>query len=86
MYKLSKPFLQVLNPCSLTLEYLTPASSEGGQDIAISLEEMVFDFSPGLLITVSNVVTALTGQQKVCLFLTDDLKVFTLHYLDFDLI
>ncbi|KAL9969256.1 hypothetical protein ACROYT_G021452 [Oculina patagonica] len=56
---------KVLNPCSLTFKYLTPATSEGGQDIAITLEEMVFDFSPGLLTTVSNVVTALTGQQKV---------------------
>lgn len=59
---------QVLNPCSLTFKYLTPASSEGGQDIAIELEEMVFEFSPGLLTTVGNVVTALTGQQKVGLF------------------
>lgn len=71
---MSKPFLQVLNPCSLTFEYLTPASSEGGQDITISLEEMVFEFSPGLLTTLSNVVAALTGQQKVCLSLTDTLK------------
>ena len=57
---------QVLNPCSLSLKYLTPACSEGGQDIAIELEEMMFEFSPGLLTTVSDVVTALTGQQKVC--------------------
>ena len=63
-------FFQVLNPCSLSFKYLTPASTEGGQDISITLEEMVFEFSPGLFTTVSNVVTALTGQQKVAVFMS----------------
>lgn len=68
--QISKPFLQVLSPCSLTFKYLTPASSEGGQDWNISLkDEMMFELSPGLLTTLSNVVAALTGQQKVCLSL-----------------
>ena len=68
----------MLNPCSLTVEYLTPASSEGGQDIIISLEEMVFEFSPGLLTTLSNVVAALTGQRKVCPLQT---TLKSLHYI-----
>ena len=63
-------FFQVLNPCSLSFKYLTPASTEGGQDISITLEEMVFEFSPGLFTTISNVVTALTGQQKVAVFMS----------------
>ena len=46
-----------------------PACSKGGQDIAIELEEMMFEFSPGLLTTVSNVVTAFTTQRKVCFLL-----------------
>ena len=82
----------------MTFKYLTPASSEGGQDIAIALEEMVFDFSPGLLTTVSNVVTALTGQQKVAVsnhlqfekkkgrFLLKDLQLSGLEYMLYPLL
>ena len=58
---------QVLNPCSMTFSYSTPASDKGGQDIAIYLEAMRFDFSPGLLATVTNVIKELTGQREVCL-------------------
>ena len=57
---------QVLNPCSMTFSYSTPASDKGGQDIAIYLEAMRFDFSPGLLATVTNVIKELTGQREVC--------------------
>ena len=59
---------QVLNPCSLTFKYLMPASIDGGQDIDIELEKMLFEFSPGLLTTATNVVTAFTSLQKVCAF------------------
>lgn len=61
---------QVLNPCSLTFKYLMPASIDGGQDIDIKLEKMLFEFSPGLLTTVTNVVTAFTSLQKVCAFVS----------------
>ena len=45
-----------------------PASIDGGQDIDIELEKMLFEFSPGLLTTATNVVTAFTSLQKVCAF------------------
>lgn len=45
-----------------------PASIDGGQDIDIKLEKMLFEFSPGLLTTVTNVVTTFTSLQKVCAF------------------
>ena len=65
------PVFQVLNPCSMNFSYSTPASDKGGQDIAIYLEAMRFEFSPGLLATVSNVIKELTGQREVCLFFRD---------------
>lgn len=74
-----------MNPCSLDFKYLTPASSVGGQDITISLEEMVFEFSPGLLTTLSNVVTAFTGQQKVCLSLHYIVSILVCSDVDSDI-
>ena len=51
----------------MTFKYSTPASNKGGQEIEIDLEAMLFEFSPGLLTTVTNVVKGLIGQKEVCM-------------------
>ncbi|XP_068698299.1 intermembrane lipid transfer protein VPS13C-like isoform X1 [Montipora foliosa] len=61
----TKTTYKVLNPCSMTFKYSTPASNKGGQEIEIDLEAMLFEFSPGLLTTVTNVVKELIGQKEV---------------------
>lgn len=63
-----------------------PASIDGGQDIDIKLEKMLFEFSPGLLTTVTNVVTAFTSLQKVCAFclVISDIRVVRISWVEVD--
>ena len=67
-----------------------PASIDGGQNIDIELEKMLFEFSPGLLTTVTNVVTAFTSLPKVCRFLCvcvlviSDISVVRISWIEVD--